>query len=252
MTNKIEQKIKLSTACCLLLLLVSCQSPRLFDSTAKSATGFREFMAQTAQAPNLRPGDKITISIWGHDDLSIGSINSSFTTDEGTGRWVVLDEEGEVNLPRVGRVKLSGYNLKVAGYFLEEKYRVHIQDPVVNVRVLNHFITILGEVNQPGKYRIDNEKVNLTGLMGQAGGFSKYADFHHIQLIRQHNGMPLSMEVDFSRFESLAEKNAVLQPDDIVYIPPGGKKQSEEIINKAVPIAGIITGLAVVFSIFKK
>lgn len=233
-----------------LLLTTSCSTPRLFQPVEVSEESLNQFILNAPTESNLRPGDKITISIWGHEDLSIGSINSPFTTDEGTGRWVVLDEEGEVNLPRVGRVKLSGYNIKEAGYFLEQKYTEHIKDPVVNVRVLNHFVTVLGEVNNPGKIRINSEKVNLVNLLGQAGGMTKYAEFEKIQLLRNHNGQPVSIEIDFSTFDVLKDKNAVLQPDDIVYVPPRSKKQTEEVINKVVPIVSILTGIAVIFSVF--
>ena len=251
MTNRIKQILHLVLACGV-LLFASCKSPRLFQNDYPKATSYQEFMAKTAEPSTLRAGDKITISIFGHDKLSIGSINSIYTTEENTGRWIVLDDEGEVNIPKVGRVKLTGLNLKEAAYFLEQKYRLHLQDPVINVKVLNHFITVLGEVNMPGKYRIDNEKVNIAELLGEAGGMTKYADFSQIQLIRQYNGLPLSVEVDFSRFQSLAGQNAILQPDDIVYIPPGRKKQADENLNKALPISGILTGIAVLFSVFIK
>ncbi len=235
-----------------LLFFCSCNSPRLFESAYPSPTSYQEFLAKTKKSSTLRAGDKITISIYGHDNLSIGSINTIYTTEESTGRWIVLDEEGEVNLPKIGRVSLKNYNLKEAAYFLEQKYRFHLQDPVINVRVLNHFITVLGEVNTPGKYRIDNEKVSITEILGEAGGMTKYAEFSEVQLIREHNGMPISVIVDFGRFESLAGQNAILQPDDIVYIPPNKKKKSEENLNKALPISGILSGVAILVSVFLK
>ncbi len=232
------------------LFWTACTSPRLFQNSTITPADLHAFVLQSPQEPKLRAGDKITISIWGHDDLSIGSLNSPFTTAEGTGRWVVLDEEGEVNLPKIGRIKLSDYNLKEAAYFLEQAYADHLQDPVINVRVLNHFITLLGEVKQPGKYKIDSEKMSLVNLLGEAGGLTDYAAFQEIQLLREHEGKMLSMEIDFSTFDALGANNALLQADDIVYIPPKGKKQSEEVLNKAVPIVGILTGLAVFLSVF--
>ena len=167
-----------------ILFCSSCKTPTLFKDGPIPEATMQEFVLMNPAEPTLSPGDKISVSIWGHEDLSIGSINSPYMTDEETGRWVILDKEGEVNLPKIGRVNLAGYNVKEAGYFLEELYVKHVQNPVVNVRVLNHFVTILGEVNKPGKYRIDNEEVNLIELLGEAEGYTLYAKMDEVQLIR--------------------------------------------------------------------
>ncbi len=231
-------------------LITSCKSPHLFTTPAIPASQMTEFVLMNTTEPVLAPGDKITISIWGHDDLSIGSINSPYMSDEETGRWVILDKEGEVNLPKIGRVNLAGYNVKEAAYFLEELYAKHVQNPIVNVRVLNHFVTILGEVNKPGKYKIDNEEVNIIQLLGEAEGFTKYAMMNEVQLIREVNGKAVKFPIDFTGLDALNSGNAVLKPDDIVYIPPGKKKGTDEGLNRAIPIASIVTGVAVLVSVF--
>ncbi len=228
----------------------SCATPRMFNNGGVTPADLQAFVLASPTEAVLRPGDKITMSIWGHDNLSIGSLNSPYSSSEATGRWVVLDKEGEVNLPKIGRVRLSGFNLKEAAYFLEKQYEQHLQNPVVNVRVLNHYVTILGEVNRPGKYQIDSEKVTLLGLLGDAGGLTDYAQYDQVQLIRQHEGQSLSLLVDLSTFDALTEGQTTLQPDDIVYIPAKGKKQSEEVLQRAVPIVSILTGVAVLISVF--
>lgn len=234
------------------IFVSSCHSPHLFTTPSIPAAQMTEFVLMNSSEPVLAPGDKITISIWGHDDLSIGSINSPYMSDEGTGRWVILDKEGEVNLPKIGRVNLAGYNVKEAAYFLEEMLTKHIQNPVVNVRVLNHFVTILGEVNKPGKYKIDNEEVNIIQLLGEAEGFTKYAMMSDVQLIREVNGLAVKFPINFTGLDALNSGNAILQPDDIVYIPPIKKKGTDDALTRVVPIVSIATGVAVLVSVFAK
>ncbi len=245
-----RKKITWGPLVLIVLMWTSCSTPRMFHTTEVTPKDMQAFVLSSPKEAVLRPGDKITMSIWGHDNLSIGSLNSPYSSSEATGRWLVLDKEGEVNLPKIGRVRLSGFNLKEAAYFLEKQYEQHLQSPVVNVRVLNHYVTILGEVDRPGKYQIDSEKITLLGLLGDAGGLTDYAQYDEIQLLRQHEGKMLSLDVDLSTFDALAEGQSALQPDDIVYIPAKGKKQSEEIIQKAVPIVSILTGIAVLISVF--
>ncbi len=234
------------------ILFSSCKTPAVFESELMPAHKMTEFVLMNPEEPTLLPGDKITISIWGHIDLSIGSINSAFVTDEATGRWVMLDKQGEVNLPKIGRTNLKGYNVKEAAYFLEELYAKHIQNPVINVRIINHFVTILGEVNKPGKYQLDNEDLSLVELLGQTEGYTKYAKLNDIQLIRKVNGQMVKFPIDFSTLNALNKQNASIKPGDIVYIPPTKKKASDLTMNRVIPVASILTGIAIVVSSFRK
>lgn len=236
----------------LTFLLSSCKNPKIFESDLIPARKMTEFVLMNPEEPKLSPGDKITISIWGHTNLSIGSINSPFTSDEATGRWVMLDKQGEVNLPKVGRVNIKGYNVKEAGYFLEELYAKHVTDPVINVRIINHFVTVLGEVNRPGKYQLDNEDLSLVELLGQTEGYTKYAKLNDIQLIRKVNGEMVKFPIDFSTLNSLNIGNASIKPGDIVYVPPTKKKASDITMSRVIPVVSIVTGAALVLSTLTK
>ena len=78
-----------------ILCISSCSSTiKLFEGATSPPEDFAKFTLAVPDERILSPGDKITISIWGHDDLSIGSINQAFVTQEGTGRWVALDKAG--------------------------------------------------------------------------------------------------------------------------------------------------------------
>ncbi len=235
-----------------LIILSSCKTPTVFESDLIPAQKMTEFILMNPEEPKLSPGDKITVSIWGHNDISVGSINSPYTSDEQTGRWLILDKQGEVNLPKIGRVNLKDYNVKEAAYFLEELYAKHIQNPVINVRIINHFVTVLGEVNKPGKYQLDNEALSLVELLGQTEGYTKYAKLSNIQLIREVNGSMVKFPIDFSTLKALDQQNASLKPGDIVYIPPTKKKATDITMSRVIPVASVITGAILVLSSFRK
>ncbi|MCC6724413.1 MAG: polysaccharide export protein, partial [Saprospiraceae bacterium] len=161
----------------LAVILASCQPPQqLFQSPGPPADN-RNVLKQYFQPKEavIQPGDKLSLSIYGHEELSIGSVNSVYNSDEVTGKWLVVDNDGEVNLPLVGRVKVAGYDIKEVNYLLEEKYRVLLKDPIINARVVNQFVTVLGEVNKPGRYPLDNEQMTLVEIIGSAAGLSAYA-----------------------------------------------------------------------------
>lgn len=235
-------------------VLSSCSSPEgLFNSqdiTPDTNVTLRQYFY--AHDAILSPGDKITISIWGHEDLSIGSVNSTFSSNEATGRWLTLDSDGEVNLPKLGRVKLSDLNLKEVNYLLEQRYSTYLKDPLVTVKVLNHYVTVFGEVNAPGKYAIDNERLYLLEVLAEAQGLTKYAAAKQAKVIRQNRGRAIELLIDLTSITAISEYNVVLQPDDVIYIPAGTDKTFDEKLQRATPIASIATGLAVIASIFLK
>lgn len=230
---------------------MSCETyDPLFQHT--DGQNINTFQNNASSEPIIRVGDKVTVSIWGHEDLSVGSVNSPFSSNEATGRWLIVDKTGEVNLPRIGRVKLDGYNLKEANYFLENLYeRNGIKDPIVNVRILSHFVTLIGEVNIPGRYQIDNETITLIELIGEAEGVTKYAKADEVHIVRTaQNGEVQEVIVDLTDFSSIMENNYVLTPDDIIYIPPSKMKRVDNTLEKLTPLAGILTSIGVLYSVF--
>lgn len=202
--------------------------------------------------PLIKAGDKITLSIWGHEQLSIGSVNSSFSSNEATGKWVVINKQGEANLPKLGRIKLAGLSINEANYYLQKQYNRILKDPIINIKVLNHFVTVLGEVNEPGKYLIDNEELNLIHLIGLAKGMSPYAKNDQVEIIRLVDGQTVKLQVSLRELVGLANKNIILRPDDIVYVAPEKVKGSDRNLQKASIVAGILTGAAVIVSVLAK
>ncbi len=233
------------------LILSSCSTPTtLFTDTEDSSARLPQSFYGKVQDPVLGPGDKITISIWGHEDLSIGSVNSIYNSNEETGKWVILDDDGMVNLPKIGRVKISGYTAKEANFFLEQQYQKHLKDPIINIKILNHYVTVLGEVNRAGNYKIDNERVSLIQLLGEAGGLTDYAKADGIRLIREEKNISTHYHIDLSNAELLHQQNIILQPNDVVYVIPKKGKETGKKAAKAAPFVGIITGVAVLISVF--
>ncbi len=205
-----------------------------------------------AVEPVLKTGDKITMSIWNHNDLSIGSVNSVYTSNESTGKWLQLDDEGKVNLPKIGRTKLSGLTVKEANYFLEQSYSNILKDPIINIRVLNHFVTVLGEVNNPGRYSLSNETISLVEILGEAKGLTAYSKNEDIELIRIVNGQSIKWRMNLTDLASLPSRNIALQPDDIIHVGATKAKANDRNLGKASLITSIVTGVAVIISVFIK
>jgi polysaccharide biosynthesis/export protein len=186
--------------------------------------------------------DKISLSIWGHDNLSVGSIHTVYSVQEESGKWLMVDEKGELNLPQIGKVKLQGLTIPEATKVLEKEYSKVLVSPIINIRILSNKVTVLGEVQHSGVYYFSADKIKLVEMLAMANGLTDYSKSKNIKVIRGKE----SFEIDLT---NIAFNEMVVFPDDVVYVPPTKGKALDRFASKLIPIAALITSIALVYNI---
>jgi polysaccharide export outer membrane protein len=226
-----------------LLLFSSCNKNVLYKhNTSVSNNSSANATAGDNRNPTLKPDDKITISVWEHEELSVGSVHTIYNVSEEVGKWLLIDANGEVQLPMIGKIKLGGLTVSEAVDNLRKEYGKTIQKPIVNIKVLNNQITILGEVQKPGLYIFSTDNIKLTDVVGRASGFTDYAKTRSIKIIRSKE----SFTIDLT---NIAFNETKVIPGDVIYIPPAGSKKFDRLTSKLIPIASLLTAIALVYSV---
>ena len=91
--------------------------------------------SDTVHYQTIKTDDKISLSIWNHDDMSIGSVFSIYNSNEAYGKWVLVDKAGFVSFPKIGKVKVSGLNCPQAADTLQALFAKYLVDPIIVVKV---------------------------------------------------------------------------------------------------------------------
>jgi len=189
----------------------------------------------------LRKDDKISISVWDHEELSVGSIYSLYSVNEVDGKWTLVDAAGNLNVPKVGAFHVEGLTIPEAEAQIEKVMGKWIVNPQLTLKVLNMQTTVLGEVGAPGNQRLEKERNTLVEVLGKAGDFGVYADKRHVKVLRQNVLGTQTTEIDLTQLTGFERDNLVILPGDVVYVPSKNGKQFDRKSPSVLGIASIIS-----------
>ncbi len=161
----------------------------------------------------------------------------------------VVDNQGAIELPLIGKVKLAGLSIADARDTLAGRFSHYMDDPVVLIKKLSFKVTILGEVARPGLFYIPNEKVSLLEALGMAGDLTYFGNRKEIKIIRRMGDGYREIMVDLTTSQPLTSEAAWLYPDDVVYIEPIKRKGVTTISPTVAVVSSIIASLALIFTV---
>ncbi len=134
----------------------------------------------------------------------------------------VVDNDGYIEFPILGRMKVSGLTRwelseKIKNILISEGY---LADAVVVVEFMNFKVSVIGEVNSPGTYSIEGDKVTVLQAISLARDLTIFGQRENVTVIREMDGHRTMYQInlcDVSMFNSPAY---YLQQNDIVYVEP--------------------------------
>ena len=268
-TMSVQRMSRHAIACLIaIFLFASCQSykkvPYLQDA---------EVVEQTVQQKNLydakiMPKDLLTIVVSCTSpelavpfNLTVATQNNVATTSTTTQpvlQQYLVDNDGKINFPVLGELKVGGLTKKEAEQMIVEMLKPYITEtPIVTVRMVNYKISVIGEVARPGTFTISNEKVNLLEALAMAGDMTVWGLRDNVKLIREGaDGKQEIVTLDMNKAETILSPYYWLQQNDIVYVTPNKAKARNSDIGNSTSLwfsaTSILVSLAsLLVTIFK-
>lgn len=237
-----------------LFLLASCGTSKNIVYFQDLRPGESEIKLSEALEIAIRPEDKISIIVNSRDpqlsalfnlpyvSRSIGALSSSTggSSDsnlsggnQGISGYTV-DQEGNIDFPVLGKVYVAGMKREeLAAYLKNELITKNlVKDPIVTVEFMNLCVTVLGEVNSPGRYAIDRDRFTLLDALSLAGDLTIYGNRKKVMILRKEGEVQRVYGVDLTSGDYVYTSPAYyLQQNDVVYVEPNGVKSRESTVN---------------------
>ncbi|HMR87276.1 MAG TPA: polysaccharide biosynthesis/export family protein [Saprospiraceae bacterium] len=194
--------------------------------------------------------NKVNISVWGQDELSIGSVYGIYNSNEVYGKWLMVDANGNIEIPKIGTMMVKGMTLPMLKDSIKSLISQWIANPIVDVKVMNKEITLLGEFRNPAVIHVDKDNNSLLELVAKAGGFEYYANLKSIKVLRQDGSKVKIANIDLTIASDEGARNIQLRPGDIIIAPSKKNKEFDKRISTIIPIATSATSAAILIGAF--
>lgn len=174
----------------------------------------------------LENGNNLYIKLSGIEGYQVESFekgssgNSNYTELMLYFQGYLIADDGNVDLPVVGKIQVAGKSFKEAKKLIQERYSEFLKGVIVDVRLVSYDVTLLGEVRSPGKYVFYKPNTNILEALARGGNLTNYGDAKNIVVIRDKGEHSESVMIDLTSTDLFKNTHFWLEPGDVIYVKP--------------------------------
>ncbi len=226
------------------LLLASCSTPKDITYFQDAAAGDIVQAVNTLEV-RVKPEDKLSIMVNTPDPALSSLFNliqvqnrlsqttsntkstGSSSGNSGQTSLYTVDPEGDINFPVLGKLHVAGMTRFQLGQYIEEELKARdlVKDPIVTVEFANTGITVIGEVNSPGRLEFNKDHLTIIDAIAMAGDLNVNGRREDILVLRKETeGSQKAYRINLLDIDALAASPVYyLQQDDVIYVEPNNK-----------------------------
>jgi polysaccharide export outer membrane protein len=239
------------------LLLFSCTSTKkvIYFNDLTAADSAQIAQAQSSFEAPIQKNDQLWITVGGSNIADLAVLNSAGGTavpmlSSATGAILgyLVEADGSIKIPYVGKIKAEGLTRVQLENLLTDKFKDFTKNPVVNVRYLNYYVSILGEVARPGKINLSTERITILEAISNAGDITFLGRSDNVMVIREENGQRQIGRVNLLSKSLFSSPFFYLKTNDVIYVEP---VKAKFISRAGIPqyISIIAVGLSLILTI---
>ncbi len=206
----------------------------------------------------IMPKDELTITVNSTDPSAAVAFNlsvqqtSNNSTNLSTQQALVtylVDNEGMINFPKLGRIHVAGMTKQELQDYIAEKIAPNFsadEHPIVTVRMSNYRVTVIGEVTSPKVVNVSSEKMSVLEALANAGDLSIYGTRTDVLLIREDaTGQKSAHRLDLTDANIINSPYYYVQQNDVIYVTPNKTKAKNSDIGQSTTLWFSFTSILV-------
>lgn len=202
----------------------------------------------------IQKNDQLSIMVGGSNTADLLALNSANGMTSGVGTTsasaigYLVEADGKIKVPYIGNVQAEGLTRLQLEDTLTQLFKDYTKNPVVNVRFLNYYFSVLGEVTGKGRFAMPNERITILEAISMAGDLTEFGKRDNILVVREENGKRNFARVNLLSKDLFNSPYFYLRTNDVVYVEP---LKSKFITRKGVPqyLAIAAVGLSLLLTI---
>jgi len=208
----------------------------------------------------IQPDDLLTITVFAPVQEAAIPFNLTTRAGETTNSGVnpnqketyQVSDSGTIDFPSLGSMNVQGYTQVSLGEKIKTELETYIKDPIVQVRIENFKVTILGEVGSPRTITVDDDFISLPSALSQAGDLRITAKRDDILIIREENNTLTYNYIDIRDPSFINSPYYYLQQNDVVYVESNVSQRQRagvlSTISTYLGLTSVLISLALIFT----
>ncbi|WP_370895411.1 polysaccharide biosynthesis/export family protein [Chryseobacterium gossypii] len=215
----------------------------------------------------LQPGDQLIITVSARDmevvkpfnqtyssgntiaQYSIPSSNNLPQQSPVSGPTYIIDTDGNIIFPQIGEVSTKNENIETLRVKLTDLLKEYVKNPVVDIKLVNFKVSVLGEVAKPGTYVIPDGNTTLLGALGMAGDLTTFGMRNNILIVRNIDGQITKERIDLTSANFINSPFYYLKQNDVIYVQPNANREKSARLDPNtglyISIASVIASIAI-------
>ena len=210
------------------LLLTSCVTNKKLTYLQYKGKSDDVIQSVTPSAYKIQPYDNLFIRVvtpdpqWSamFNTMPVTTYSISVTEQSADLLSYPVDGDGFIQLPYAGRIMVAGKILAMVTTEVEKALGSYVTDAAITVKMINNYVSLLGEVQRPGRYSIYKDRLNIFQALAMAGDLGDYSNRQKIQIIRQVPGGNIIKEFTLNDRSIMASEFFYVMPNDVIYAQP--------------------------------